>query len=98
MLYFLKQTFNMHESHIHSFLTHFPFICYNDTNFRPVPMSRANGFSTLPPFTLTSFKAMDVTLKHARILKIGNVALYQERIIFDCIEVSVNTVHRQLTS
>ena len=33
MLYFLKQTFNMHESHIHSFLTHFPFICYNDTNF-----------------------------------------------------------------
>ena len=24
MLCFLKQTFNMHESHIHSFLTHFP--------------------------------------------------------------------------
>ena len=34
MLYFLKQTFNMHESHIHSFPTHFPFICYNDTNFK----------------------------------------------------------------
>ena len=25
MLYFLKQTLNMHESHIYSFLTHFPF-------------------------------------------------------------------------
>ena len=24
MLYFLKQTFNMHESHIYSFLTHSP--------------------------------------------------------------------------
>ena len=81
MLYFLKQTFNMHESHIHSFLTHFPFICYNDTIFEPVPMSRANGFSTLPPLTLTSFKAMDVTLKYARFLKIGNVALNEERII-----------------
>ena len=33
MLYFLNQTFNMHEIHIHSFLTHFPFLCYNDTNF-----------------------------------------------------------------
>ena len=81
MLYFLKQTFNMHESLIYSFLTHFPFICYNDTNFCPVAMSRANGFSTLPPLTLTSFKAMDVTLKYARFLKIRNVALYKERII-----------------
>ena len=42
MLYFLKQTFNMHGSHIHSFLTHFPFICYNDTHFIPLPISRAN--------------------------------------------------------
>ena len=81
MLYFLKQTFNMHESHIHSFLTHFPFICYNDTNFLPVSMSRANGFKTLPTLTLTSFKAMDVTLKFALFLKIGIVALYRERII-----------------
>ena len=24
MLYFLKQTFNMHELHIHSYLTHSP--------------------------------------------------------------------------
>ena len=81
MLYFLKQTFNMHESHIHSFLTHFPFICYNNTNFWPVPMSHANGFIALPPLTLTSFKAMDVTLKYARFLKIRIVALYQERTI-----------------
>ena len=44
-------------------------------------MSRAYGFSKLPPLTLTSFKAMDVTLKFARFLKIGNVALYRERII-----------------
>ena len=69
----------MHESHIHSFLTHFPFICYNDTNFCPVPISRADAFITLPPLALTSFKAMDVILKHARFLKIGNVALYQDR-------------------
>ena len=81
MLYFLKQTFNMHESHILSFLTHFPFICYNDTNFLPVLMSRANGFSTLPPLTLTSIKAMDVTLKYVWFLKIRNVALYQEKTI-----------------
>ena len=81
MLNFLKQTFNTHESHIHSFLTHFPCICYNDTNIRPIQISRANGFITLPPLTLTSFKALYVTLKYARFLKIGNVALYQERTI-----------------
>ena len=57
MLYFLKQTFNMYESHIHSFLTHFLFICYNVTNFWPLQISRANSFITLPPLTLTSFKA-----------------------------------------
>ena len=81
MLYFPKQAFQMHESHIHSFLTHFPFICYNDTNVWSVPISRANGFIALPPLTLTSFKAMDVTLKYERFLKIGNVAFYQERTI-----------------
>ena len=46
-----------------------------------VPNSRAYGFITLPPLTLTSFKAMDVTLKYAWFLKIGNVALYQEKTI-----------------
>ena len=71
----------MHESHIHSFRTHFPFICYNDTNFWPVPTSRANGFIALPPLTLTSFKVMDVTLKYAPFLKIGKVDFYQERTI-----------------
>ena len=35
----------------------------------------------LPPLTLPSFKAMEVTLKYAWFLKIGNVALYQERTI-----------------
>ena len=35
----------------------------------------------LPPLMLTSFKAKDVTLKYAQLLKIGNVALYQERTI-----------------
>ena len=44
-----------------------------------LPISGANGFITLPPLTLTSFKAMDVILKYAWFLKIGNVALYQER-------------------
>ena len=81
MLYFLKQTFNMHESHIHSFLNHFPFICYKDINFWPVPISCANGFIALPLLTLTSFKSVDVTLKYTPFLKIGNVALYQERTI-----------------
>ena len=81
MLYFPKQTYIMHELHIHSFLTQFPFICYNNTNFWPVPISHANGLIALPPLTLTSFKAMYITLKCARFLKIGNVALYQERTI-----------------
>ena len=81
MLYFLKQTFSMHESHILSFLTHFPFICHNDTNLRLISISRANCFIMLPPLTLTSFKAMDVTLKYAWFLKIRNRALYQERTI-----------------
>ena len=40
-----------------------------------------NGYITLPPLTLTSFKAMDVTLKYLWFMKIGNVALYQERTI-----------------
>ena len=42
----------MHESHIHSFLTLLPFICYNDTNFWPVhvPISRANGFIASPSY------------------------------------------------
>ena len=71
----------MRETHIHSFLTHFPFICCNDTNFSSEPISRTNGFITLPPLTSTSFKAMDVTLKYALFLKIENVALYQERTI-----------------
>ena len=81
MLYFLKQTLSMHESHMHSFLTHFPFIYYNDTYFGLVPITRASDFITLPPLTLTSFKAMDVTLKYVRFLKIGNVALYEEKTI-----------------
>ena len=66
----------MHESHIHSFLTHFPFICYNNANYGLVPISHANGFITLPPLVLTSFKAI-----YARFLKIRNMALYQERTI-----------------
>ena len=84
----------MHESHIHSFLAHFPFICYNNTNFGPVLISRANGFTTLPPLTLTSFKAMDVTLKYTWFLKIGNVAMYQEtdlvmKVIMKCVNVNL---------
>ena len=81
MLYFLKQTLDVHESHIHSYLTHFFFICYIDTNLRLVPISRANVLLRYPHLTLTSFKAMGVTLKYARFLKIENVALYQERAI-----------------
>ena len=81
MLYFLKQTFKCMNHISIVFLTHFPFICYNDTHFWPVPISHTNGFIALPPLTLTSFNAMEVTLKYTRFLKIGNVALYQERTI-----------------
>ena len=96
LLYFLRQTFNIHESHIRSFLTHFSFICYNDTNFRLALISRANSLITLPPLTLTSFKTMDVTLKHLRFLNIGFVTLYQERT--SLIISTRHTVHRQQTS
>ena len=81
MLYFLKQTFNMHESHIHSFLTYFPFISaitiqtFGGTDFS------CKRFYCVPPLMLTSFKALGVTLKYALFLKIGNVDLYQERTI-----------------
>ena len=40
-----------------------------------------DGFITLPPLTLTSFKAMNVILKCARFLKFGILALYQERTV-----------------
>ena len=79
MLWFLKQTFNTYESYIHSFLTHFPLICYNDTFF--LTGTDYSCFITLPPLTLASFKAMDVTLKYEQSLKIRNMALYQERTI-----------------
>ena len=81
MLYFLKQTLSCMNHISLFFLTHFPFICYNDTVFCPLPISRANDFITLPPLTLTSFKAIDVTLKYVPFLKIGNLALYWERTI-----------------
>ena len=48
MLYFLKQAFNKHESHIRR-LTSTDFSC--------------GGFITLSPLTLMSFKASDATLK-----------------------------------
>ena len=87
----------MHESHIHSFPIHFPFICYNDTNFLLVRISRANGFITVPPLTLTSFKAMDVTLKYARFFENQKYSFVPGKENFDCIEVSIHTVHRQQT-
>ena len=74
MLYFLKQIFNVHESHIHSFLLISTLSAITIQTFDR--FSRANGFITLSPLTLTSFKAMGITLKYARFLKIGNVALY----------------------
>ena len=81
MLYFLKQTFNMHELHIHSFLTHFPLSALIVQTFDWYIFLVRTAFIALPPLTLTSFIAMDVTLKYARFLKIGNVALYQESTI-----------------
>ena len=98
MLYFLKLTFHMHESHILSFLTHFPFICYNDTNFRPVPMSRANGFSTLPPFYVDAVLSNGRNTKIRMVLENRKCGFVPGKDNFYCIEVSVNTVHRQQTS
>ena len=50
------------------------------------------GFTTLSPLTLASFEARDVTLKCARLLKIGFFALCQEK-QFYFIEVRIRTVH-----
>ena len=94
MLYFLKQTFNMHESHIHSFLTHFPFICFNDVNFRLVPISRANCFNMLPPLMLTSFKAMDVKNKIRMVVEIQKYGFVPGKDNFDCIAILKHTAHR----
>ena len=97
MLYFLKQTFNMHESHIHSFLTHFPFICYTDTNFNATDFSR-NRF-----YYVTS-SDVDVVLSNGRNTKMCTVLKNRKcdfvpgKDNFDCIEVSTHTVHRQQTS
>ena len=55
---------------------------FNLTKFNKIQtIFRANGFIALPPQTLTSFKALGVTLKYAPFLKIRNVDLYQERTI-----------------
>ena len=40
-----------------------------------------DGFINLHPLILMLFKRMDVTLKYARFLKIGILALYHERTI-----------------
>ena len=80
-MYFLKQTFNMNESHIQSFLTHFPFISYNDTHFERYRFLVQTGLLRYPLLRWRRYKAMDVTLKYAWFLKIGNVVLYEERTI-----------------
>ena len=81
MLYFLKQTFNMHESHIHSFFYSFHLYLLYRCKLLICTYVSCKRFIMLPPLTLTSFKAIAVTLKYARFLKIRNMALYQERMI-----------------
>ena len=71
----------MHESHIHSFLTHFPLSAITIQTFDGNRLLVHLRFYYVTPLTSTSFKAMDVTLKYAQFLKFENVALYQERTI-----------------
>ena len=52
----------------------------------------------LPPLTLTSFKAMDVTLKIRTVLENRKCGFVPGKDNFDYIEVSIHTVHRQQTS
>ena len=78
MLYFLKQTFNKHQSFSESIffylLKHCQLLTSNDFPCGP--------YITLPHLTMTSFKARDVTFKYAELLKIGMLALCQERTMF----------------
>ena len=80
MLYFLKQTFNMHESHNHSFLALSLLSAITIQIFDRYQFLLQTVYY-VTHLTLTLFKAIDVTLKYARFLKIGNVALYQERAV-----------------
>ena len=53
---------------------------------------------TLSPLTLTSFKAMDVTLKIRKVFENKKCGFVPGKDNIDCIEVSIHTVHRQQTS
>ena len=96
MLYFLKQTFNMHESHIHSFLSHFPFICYNKHLLIDTDFLCKRFYYVTPSY-------VEVVQRNGRNNKIRTVLgnwkrdFEPEKDNFDCIEVSIHTVHRQLT-
>ena len=92
MLYFLKQTFNMHKSHIHRFLTHSPlsaitiqlligtdFLC---KRFYLVDVVYSNGHNT-------EIRTVLENQKYSFVPRKDNL---------DCIEVSIHTVHRQQTS
>ena len=75
MLYFLRQTFNMHESHIHSFLTYFPFICYTIQTFDRYRFLVQTSLLRYPLLRWHRLKNGRNT-KIRTVLKTGNVTLY----------------------
>ena len=68
---FSKRNIKQHESHIHSFWAYFPFICSKRCQRLIDTDCSCHCFITLPHLTLTSLKAIDVTLKYACFLKIS---------------------------
>ena len=97
MLYFLKQTFNMHESHIHSFLIISPLSALTSKLFTATDFSCKRFYYVTPSY-------VDVVLSNGRNTKIHTVLENRKcgfvpgKDKFDCIEVSIHTVHRQQTS
>ena len=97
MLYFLIQTFNMHDSHIHSFLTHFPCICYNDKNFERYRFLVQTVLLRYPSY-VDVVKSNGRYTKMRMVLENRKCGFAQGKDNFDCIEVSIHTVHRQQIS
>ena len=97
MLYFLKQTFNVHESHIHSFPTLSPLSAIT------IEILNATDFSCKRFYYVTP-SYVDVVKSNGRYTKIRTVLENRKCVFvpgkdyFDCIKVSIHTVHWQQTS
>ena len=96
MLYFLKFTFKMQESHIHSFLFISPLTAIT------IKLLTATNFSCKQFYYVTP-SYVDVVYSNGCNTKIRTVLDNQNcgfvlgKDNYDCIEVSIHTVHRQQT-